>query len=163
MKEESRRLAQHSAQRACAFQMHVMKGSAIAPPLHVEGYLAVEVFSGVEAVTLGCELHGVPCVMPWAICDGPQLDVVRNSDVLIRLAEARRVRASWIASPCQALTLARSPALKSVLFPYGLPNLNERENALVEAGNRLADFAVKLCLALCMALSYFALENLWTN
>ena len=116
-----------------------------------------------QAVTLGCEMHGVQCVCPWDIMDGPQLDVVKNGEVLISFAHHRRLRSSWIASPCQSLTLARSPCLRSFQFPCGLPQLSEREWKLVEGGDRLRSFAVMLCLALYVALSYFGLENQWKS
>ena len=156
-------VAEHKARRPCAFHMLEMMGSEIEPPLYVEGYMAVEVYSGVQAVTLGCEIHGVPCICPWDIMDGPHLDVVKNGEVLIRLAQHRRMRSGWIASPCQSLTLARSPCLRSFQFPYGLPQLSEREWKSVEGGNHLCSFAVRLCIALYVALSYFGLENPWKS
>ena len=147
-------VAEHKARRPCAFHMLEMMGT-----LYVEGYMAVEVYSGLQAVSLGCGTHGVPCICPWDILDGPHLDVVKNGEVLIRLAQHKRMRSRRIASPCQSVTHARSPPLRSFQFPYGLPHLSEREWKLVEGGNHLCSFAVRLCLALYMALSYFALEN----
>ena len=61
--------AEHKATRPCAFHMLEMMGSEIELPLYVKGCMSVELYSGVQAVTLGCDMHGASCICPWDIMD----------------------------------------------------------------------------------------------
>ena len=111
--------------------------------LQVSGEFFLEMFCGCAAITLACMTISVPCIRPWNIKFGEQFNVLTCGYVILQLILAKRVVALHFATPCQSLTWARSPQLRSALFPEGLPGLNPWQQSLVEYGNELVAFTVE--------------------
>ena len=132
---------------------------AMEKPLRAMGQFFVEVFSGDCIVTLAVLLSVVPCMLPWDVRFGTAFDVLLHGSILIQLARMGYLAWAHLGTPCQSQTWARSPQLRSALFPLGLPGLLEHQRKLVDLGNQLMWFSVELCLALYGAARYFSLEN----
>ena len=111
-------------------------------PLEVMGQLFLEVFCGCAVMTLGMMLVQVPCICPWDTCYGERFDVTTQGEILLQLAKARRISAAHLGTPCQSLTWARLPALRSWEHVEGLPTLCQHELVLVSTGNSLVHFQV---------------------
>ena len=129
----------------------------IAGTIAVVGF--VEIFCGLAGLTLGCMFAEVPCICPWDIRYGSDFDVLAHGHVFMELIARKIIRAMHFGTPCQSMTWARLPQLRSWIFPRGLPTLLPHQQELVELGNNLLDFTVRLCLALYEAASYFSIEN----
>ena len=62
---------------------------------------------------------------------------------ILNLIRSKRVLFCWIAFPCNTLSRARGygngpPAIRSDIFPLGLPNLSDADQAKVDKANYLA-------------------------
>ena len=127
--------------------------------LSVCGSFFMEVFCGEAIFTLGCVMHKVPCVRPWDILFGEEFDVLANEHVLTYLISAGFISCMHFGSPCQSMTLARLPQLRSWSFMLGRPGLSESQQSLVDLGNRLMSVTARLICLLVAAGAYFSLEN----
>ena len=94
---------------ACAFRIwQQLSGKMhMDPLLRVDGWLAVEVFSGCSVVSMGCLAHGVPACVPWDCEADKRLNVLDNGWVLTRLVRAERIKASTFAHPCRSQSMCR--------------------------------------------------------
>ena len=113
--------------------------------LQAGGEFFLEIFCGCAAITLACMMISVPCIRPWDSKFGEQFNVLTCGYVIVQLILAKRVAALQFATPCQSLTWARSPQLRSALYPNGLPGLNPLQQTLVDYGNELVAFTVECC------------------
>ena len=128
-------------------------------PRLVTGSFFLEVYSGEGVFTMAMMEVLVPCIKPWDSRFGEQYDVLREGFILIQLASARRIGSAHLGSPCQSLTWARFPQLRSGRHPDGLPGLRPHQQQLVDIGNSLSMFTVQFCLALYVVSSFFSVEN----
>ena len=96
---------------------------------------------------------------PWDNAADPRLDVVKNGSVLFALVVAGWLASTWLGTPCQSNTWARSPELRDWAHPEGKPNLSTREQNLVLMGNMLAYWSVWFALTVYQHGGYFAIEN----
>ena len=127
--------------------------------LSVSGTFFLEVFAGEAVFTLGCMMHRVPCIRPWDVVYGSQFDVLANEHVLSSLIVKGLISCMHFGTPCQSMTLARLPQLRSWEFPMGVPNLTTSQLALVHLGNELMQVSARLISLLVAACAYFSLEN----
>ena len=79
--------------------------------------------------------------------------------VFFALAVAGRLTYAHFGLPCQSLTWARSPPLRSWDHVWGLPALKGQAAEKVLVGNRLLVFSVQLCFVLHAERHYFSIEN----
>ena len=131
----------------CSFALHEQM-TYFDRPLDVAGQCFVEVFCGCAAATAGISFSKVPHVAPWDNARHPSMDVIKNGHVLSQLVIAGWVASSWLGTPCQSLTWARSPQLRDWRFLKGKPGLNDKEKELVLMGNRLAYLSISFALLL---------------
>ena len=89
----------------------------------VSAQFSLEVFAGDCVVTLGLVLSNLPAMKPWDSKLGEQFDVLREGQVLLRLSEHGWLIMTHLGTPCQSLTWARGPRLRSMEYRYGLPTL----------------------------------------
>ena len=119
----------------------------------------LECFARAAILTMAVSLLALPCAQPWDIQFGPQWDVIRNGRKLIELARHGILRHVHFGAPCQSLTWARDPQLRSAEWPWGLPNLLPHQQELVDMGNALVEFTALLCDVLHAAGASFSVEN----
>ena len=93
--------------------------------VRVEGYSTLEVFAGHAMLTVAMLWAAVPAVAPWDIAYGKCYDVVRHGWKVIMLVRNRILRFAHSGTPCQSMTCARAPALRSFEHPCGLPSLKK--------------------------------------
>ena len=126
---------------------------------NVTGSFCLELFCGLASLTLSLVFEAVPCMCPWDSSFGSEFDVLLHGKVLFALAVAGRLAYAHFGLPCQSLTWARSPPLRSWDHVWGLSTLKGQaaEKALV--GNMLLVFSVQLCFVLHAKRHYFSIEN----
>ena len=125
----------------------------------VQGGFAAEVFAGVAALTYGLRTMGVPTLYPWDILYGEAFDVLTHGWILLDLVSCGIISYLHFALPCQSLTGARDPMLRSSEFLFGLPGLSVKDAKMVDEANSLISWVLEMCLALITAGGYFSLEN----
>ena len=103
-----------------------------------------------------CEM---PCAVPWDVKFGECWDVLTHGSLLVEWARAGKLKHVHLGTPCQSMTWARSPQLRSVEFPWGLPHLAPHQEELVSKGNFFVVFTAELCEALWAAGATFSVEN----
>eukprot|EP00971_Amphidinium_carterae_P059255 1171678-Amphidinium_carterae.2 len=129
--------------------------------LHAESgtSFVVDLFAGDLAVTFGLLQSGVRCGRPWDIKYGSQYDVRTAGKQLCDLVVSGCVCAVALAVPCQSMTLARRPQLRTCEYPYGVPDLGDTQLELVRMGNDLLRFAVQIAELAHLHGAYFSIEN----
>ena len=125
----------------------------------VTGEFFLECFAGHAAFTLAVVMSQVPALRPWEITHDRRFDVLAGLPILLEGIRLGIMVAMHLGTPCQSFTMARVPAVRTQVFPLGLPDLTPSQSQLVEMGNQLASVSVKLCFALYIAGGYFSLEN----
>ena len=103
-------------------------------------------------------MEKIPCLKPWDIVFGEAWNVLTRGHILLQLAQEGRIDV-FLGLPCQSFTFAREPALRDAAFPMGKPNLSPKQQALVDTGNSLSDFALVLIETVDRADRLFAVEN----
>ena len=101
----------------------------------------------------------VPTLQPWDLKFGPKHDVRSYGHILLLLASQGKIAAAHFAVPCQSLTWARAPQLRSTEFPFGRSNLLGHQAELVATGNSLLEFTADMCILLWQQDCYFSVEN----
>ena len=109
--------------------------------------------------TFAVVMSQVPALRPWEITHDRRFDVLAGLPILLEGIRLGIMVAMHLGTPCQSFTMARVPAVRTKVFPLGLPDLTPSQSQLVEMGNQLVSVSVKLCLALYAAGGYFSLEN----
>ena len=109
----------------------------------MQGTFFIEIMAGECVITLGVLLKIVPCFRPWDIR---------------WLPEDGRID-SFLALPCQSFTFARDPALRDAAEPLGKSGLSARQQELVDLGNEIAAWTLKLIKATHASGGHFAVEN----
>jgi hypothetical protein len=109
----------------------------------------LELFSGVGHLAGSMARQG-GAVLRWDITMGPMYDVLDlNNQKLIRgWVMAGLVWAVHLGTPCTTFSVARRPAVRSMIFPMGLPGLSEIDAGKVSVGNDLLRFSIGL-LKIC--------------
>ena len=125
----------------------------------VTGSFCLELFCGLASLTLSLVFEAIPCMCPWDSSFGSEFDVLLHGKVLFALAVAGRLAYAHFGLPCQSLTWARKPHLRSWDHVWGLPALKEQDAEKVLMGNRLLVFSVQLCFVLHAERHYFSIEN----
>eukprot|EP00971_Amphidinium_carterae_P207011 4107253-Amphidinium_carterae.1 len=129
-------------------------------PMHIDAaQFAIDVFAGQCGITFGLLLSEIVCLKPWDLTFGDEYDVLQHGDLLRSLARANKLVWAALAVPCQSMTFARHPPLRSVTELYGVSKLSEHHQRLVETGNALFRFSVSLAKDLHMSGGYFTMEN----
>ena len=128
-------------------------------PLEISGSFAIELFAGCAALTLALTMERVPCMCPWDVSFGSEFDVLTHGEVLYKLVQANRLVAVHSGTPCQSMSWGRLPQLRSWSHVKGMPDLNEKQLALITVGNDLAEFTVSICQQLLQHGGYFSVEN----
>ena len=116
----------------------------------------LEVFSGEALAAMAASM---PVLHPWDIKFNLRFDVVSQGHILLRLAQWGKIAAAHFAIPCQSLSWARAPQLRSANFPYRVPNLLPHQADLVALGNCLLEFTASMCATLMEQGCYFSVEN----
>ena len=119
----------------------------------------LEVFAGKAVLTMAMVAMSVPCAKPWDVVYGEQFDVLKHGEVLIDAVKAGRVAHMHFGTPCQSMTWARNPQLRSEEWPLGKQGLSNKQSLLVRRGSALVAFTVKLCLLLWSVGATFSVEN----
>ena len=119
----------------------------------------LECFCGKAVLTMAMQAHTLPCVKPWDVVYGEEFDVLSHGQVLFDTVKAGFLKHIHFGTPCQSMTWARDPQLRSTEWPLGLPQLSEKQRALVSMGNELASFTVSLCELLWSVGATFSVEN----
>ena len=96
---------------------------------------------------------------PWDLVFGNRFDVVAGKPGLLALAKTKRVRGWHLGTSCRSNTWARDPQLRSALAKWGLPNLTEAQQSIVDLGNQLAVATADICWAVWEAGCNFSIEN----
>ncbi len=104
-------------------------------------------------------MAGVPCLRPWDVKHGHLFDVLTQGNIILSLILSSIIVCMHFGTPCQSMTWARWPQLRSREFPAGIPGLGAKQHALVETGNALLSFTVCCCFALTEMHAYFSVEN----
>ena len=128
-------------------------------PLRVEGNFFLEIFAGVACFTLAVLCRAIPALRPWDCRYGEQLDVLKYGAILLRLAESGRLVVGHLGTPCQSLTWARTPALRTRYFIWGLPWLGVAAKNKISIANSLFIFSIQFCTCMVTSGAYFSLEN----
>ena len=81
--------------------------------------------AGQAMITLRLLLTNVPCMRPWDSKYRQQFNVLTDGSILLSSIHAQRIIAAHFATPCQSMSWARSPQLRSARRPSGLPGLTE--------------------------------------
>ena len=89
-----------------------------------------------------------------------KFNALTNGSILLSLIHAQRIIAAHFATPCQSMSWARSPQLRSALRPSGLPGLTEKQQRLVTLGNQLLAFTCSCCVGLHALGAFSALKIL---
>ena len=97
---------------------------------------------------------------PWDSKYGRQFTVLTNGSILLSLIHAQRIIAAHFATPCQSMSWARSPQLRSALRLSGLPGLTEKQQRLVTLGNQLLAFTCSCCVGLHALGAFFSIDKL---
>ena len=125
----------------------------------IHGGFAAEIFSGAAALTYGLRLMGVPTLYPWDISYGEAFNVLTHGWMLLHLVSIGTISYLHFALPCQSLTCARDPMLRSSTFLFGLPGLGDKNAEVVGVANSLLAWVIEMCQALITAGGYFSVEN----
>ena len=108
------------AQLPCAFEL--IRGN-----LNVEEATFLECVCGQAAITLACVMINVPCICPWDVNSGDQLNVLTCGHALLQLILTCRIVALHFAVPDQSLNWARWPQLRDAFHPDGLQSLSHQQ------------------------------------
>lgn len=128
-------------------------------PLEISGSFVIELFAGCAALTLALLIEKVPCMCPWDVNFGADFDVTIYGEIFYKLVRSGRVVAVHFGTPCQSMSWGRLPQLRSWTFVKGVPDLGEKQKALVTVGNALAEYTAGLCRLLLDHGKYFSVEN----
>ena len=123
----------------------------------VTGEFFLECFAGHAAFTLAVVMSQVPALRPWEITHDRRFDVLAGLPILLEGIRLGIMVAMHLGTPCQSFTMARVPAVRTKVFPLGLPDLTPTQSQIVEMGNQLASAPVKWCCAHHTAGRYFSL------
>ena len=110
--------------------------------LRVSGQFCAELFRGESAITLSLVFEDLPCICPWDRAYGLQFDVVEHERVFFALTDDGRLILVRLGVPCQSLTWARSPAIRSWGAVWGLDDVSFADGEKIALGNELLLFAV---------------------
>ena len=125
----------------------------------VLGATFLVVLCGDAVFTLGVIEFKVPCIKPWDRQYGQRLSGITAGEVVLHLAEARRIRASHLGLSCVSLNGARDPQLRDAMHPDRPPGLRQDQDELVAEGNSPMGFATCYILSLYNAESQLSMEN----
>ena len=131
--------------------------TAVSMAFHVVFFM--EIFAGECGLTMGVQLTHIPCLLPWDSKFGPDYNVLTMGFMLQDIIKAGIVLSAHFGTPCQSMTWARLPQLRSWRFPAGVPNLKDHQQALVSTGNALLQFTVDTCILIHSQGGYFSIEN----
>ena len=101
----------------------------------------------------------IPAMRHWDVASNEKHDVLKHGSVLMRLVAEGYINGSHLAVPCNSLSWARHPQLRSILAVYGVDNLNPRQHRKVEDGNKLVKWSTQFCAWLHSHDGYFSIEN----
>ena len=113
--------------------------------LPVEGFNTLEIYAGECTLTIALVWCMLPCFAPWDILFGEQCDVISRGWMILALTRAGKLHFCHLGSPCQSMTLARSPRLRSRSELWGKKHLSPSQQAIVDMGNQLTLFTVIVC------------------
>ena len=116
--------------------------------LRTSGQFCAELFCGDAAITLALVFENLPCICPWDRAYGVAFDVAEHDNVFFALAEEGRLMLVHLGIPCQSLTWARWPAIRSWEAIWGIPGVGAADVEKFLTGNKLLLFAVQLCIKL---------------
>ena len=119
----------------------------------------LECFAGKAVLTTAALSLGLPCAKPWNLQSGKVSKFLERGNDLFRAVKDGRIRHIHFGAPCQSMTWARSPQLRSTDWPLGLPGLTDKQRVLVQTGNELACFTASLCIHLWSVGATFSVEN----
>ena len=98
----------------------------------------LDLFGGAEGVARALRARGFAC-KSFDISQGPLGDLSRRSVVrrICKLLRAGQCRGVMLAPPCTTFSIARRPALRSMLRPWGLEGLSDKDTLQLAVANRL--------------------------
>lgn len=127
----------------------------------VEAQCFVEVFVGKALLTLAMVFRERPAIRPWDIKWGAVGDVQVHGGQLLRVAESGGLSSAHCATPCQSMSWARLPVLRTFEYPDGSLGLAVEQGELTTKGNELAAITSKFCMRMRTAGAFFSIENPW--
>ena len=119
----------------------------------------LEVFAGDCVLRLAMSLTDVGPYMPWDLRYGQEFDVTVHGRAILQLAEAGALFWVHLGTPCQSMTWARCPQLRTTACPLGRGDLTKHQAQLVAKGNELAKFSLNLCCCQAKHGRFFSIEN----
>ena len=138
----------------------------------------VEVFSGTARLTQKVAALGIPCLPPIDVtlseCVPEAFDVVDADrwDFFMQLVALAAISFAHFGTPCNTLSAARKddggpPPLRSAEHPWGLPDLDPANAALLFLGNLFLIRTAEACELIVRLGGNFSVENplrsmLWT-
>ena len=81
--------------------------------LPVSGFNTLEIYAGECTLTIALVWCMLPCFAPWDILFGSHCDVISRGWMIVALIRAGKLHFCHLGSPCQSMTLARCPRLRS--------------------------------------------------
>ena len=96
--------------------------------------------------TFAVVMSQVLALRPWEITHDRWFDVVVGLLILPAGICFGMMVAMHLGTPCQSFTMARVLAVRTKVFPLGLPDLTPTQSQLVEMGNQLVSVSVQLGL-----------------
>ena len=123
------------------------------------GEFFLEIFAGDCILTLAMTLTHVGVYLPWDSRLGQEFDVTTHGEAILRLARAGALSWVHLGTPCQSMTWARCPQLRTTACPLGRGDLSRRQAWLVAEGNTLAAFSLNLCCCQAKNGGFFSIEN----
>ena len=84
---------------------------------------------------------------PWNSALGAEFDLLVEGEVLVKLARENQLSLAHSKLPCQTMTWARSPLVRSWDSSWGKSGLSELPLERVQVGNLLLMFTMQLCIS----------------
>ena len=106
--------------------------AAIKGCLEVSGFNTLEVYVGECTLTIAMVWCCLPVFAPWDILFGAQCDVISRGWMILALIRAGKLQFVHLGSPCQSMTLARCPRLRSRSALWGKKNLSRSQQQIVD-------------------------------
>ena len=103
--------------------------------LRVSGQFCAELCCGDAAITLALTFESVPCICPWDRAFGSQFDLLDNERVCFALADDGRLMMTHLGIPCQSLTWAKTPPIRSWEAVWGIATANVKDVEKLNLGN----------------------------
>ena len=105
--------------------------------LVIGGEMSCEFFAGNAIISLGLHFAQVPLLHPFDLKYGEAFDLLAHEAIITQLIMAGLLVLVHFGTPCQSCTWARSPQCRSWEHPMGMPGLDPKNQALVDAGDVL--------------------------